>query len=260
MYNQTVRAFFRKHKIKPKKISKILDTKVLNENDINPIINKYGLYKKQTIQNVSIGNIYGYLFKTCSMDYDLFESFSNLFEEGKGTYKSRSCHNLYLSKDEMLNSESFLREPMTIKKLQPETYFISSNGLHRYVCLRILYLSELSKNLENEKQIKEKYTIKAMVGELDTLKTLCNFVITSINPEIIIMSQIDDKYQKTGNVTLKTPESTYVLTDEELIEITQELLEKNPDFIPENLDNILIKQHPDNLKRKKVLSLKRKLI
>jgi len=252
MYNRTVKEFFRKHKINPKRISKVLDTNVLNENDINPIINKYGLYKQQTIQNVSVGNIYGYLFRTCSMDNNLFTSLNNLFEEGKGSYKSRSCHNLYLSKEEMLNSESFLREPMTIKKLQPETYFISSNGLHRYVCLRILYLNELHKNLKIEKQLKEKYTIKALVGELDTIKTFCNFVITSINPEVIIMSQIDDNYQKTGNVTLKTPESTCILTDEELIEMTQKLLEENPNFIPEDLNNILIKKQPNNLKRTKV--------
>jgi len=233
MYNETVQEFLDRNGINPEEISKVLDCQIMGWKDINPIIRDYGYFSEERKRRVSIADIYGYDYDWRGITSNIFQSLNDYFDRNGDGYHSRSCDDLKKSVEEMLASRSFEVEPVVLQNIDPENniYIVSSNGLHRYTSLRVLYLAELYKHPENKENIKEKYVINAVVRDIDKIKTYCNFILSRFCNKSYLATEYDKNYRTTGNVVLCSPEGQQVLTDEQLLDFTKSLAINNMDLL-----------------------------
>lgn len=249
MYNETVNAFFKRNDIDPEKISEKLDASVSNSKNIDPIIYNFGIYHLSIFQYVSIADIYGISHFDPGVSNNVFESLNSYYNDQEEGYLKRSCDELSKTPEEMLASDSFEVEPMKLRNLHPDEgiYIVYTNGLHRYSALRSLYLAELYKNPHDEDKLRKKYTIKAMVGNLDILKTYCHYVIKKTMPAML-EPLCDSTGQKIEKMLLITSDNEKkILTDDELLEFTRNLIEENPEFVNENLKDSNFRYFIDNI-------------
>lgn len=243
LYNETVLAFLDRNAIDPEKVS---DHVIMTTKDLNVIAERFGIFKERVKKKVSIADIYGVDSKWSDVSDDIFVALNNYFDENGDTYHARSCSCLYYTAEKMLEDYSFEREPVCLKKVDPFAYVVSSNGMHRYMALRTLYLGEVSKNLDKVHDINQKYTITAFVEELDEIKTYCNFILSSI-AGLTVKMEYDDNYRRTGRVLLKNSALKDSIDDEELLEITRRIVSSYPDFIQNNLRFEPFKNFVDNI-------------
>ena len=240
MHNKTVNEFFIRNDINEEEIVRSLDTKILSIGEIDPLMEDFCIYKSPIIAKISISDIYGFDYGWRGIYPNIFRALDSFFDESSNGYKSRSCHNLLRTSDEMLSSDSFIKEPMQVVEVDElnKIYLIGNNGLHRYSSLRVLYLNELYHHPDREKELKEKYKVLVSLSKIDQVKTYCNFIISSNIGDSYIKRELDHNYRPTGNAVLVTGDNRkIVLTDEELLDYTRNIVINNPNFIEEHNTN-----------------------
>ena len=240
LYNRTVQNFLERNNIDPNLVSKNIDTKIKMPKDQSPILAKYQILKQGEYgKNVSIGDIYGLYDERGS----IYEMLNYFFDSEGDDYLRRSCHKLTETPEMMMESDSFIKEPIVLINLNPQNnvYFVFTNGKHRFLTLKALYLKEVADNPQNINIIKDKYTIPATVYDVDIIKSYCNFIIQICNKGYII-AETNAEFQKTGNCKLiNNLNEEILLTDRELLEYIRKLyfeysylfdeyLEKDYDF------------------------------
>ena len=239
-YSEKVADFYKKNGIVPSEVREKVDTKVYKPTKISEIIDYYGKYKYAKTKTVSVGDIVGSSNLKSSVS-DIYEVLGEFFG-GKiaNSYDTRSDSNLTKSVDEMLSSNSFVREPMRMQNMSTDPnnpiYVISSNGMHRFVSLRALYLNELSNNLENATQLNNKYSVQAEVTELDATKTFAHYILSKFSN--ITDLSIEYVRDSDGNIIgLSDNSKIYVngqeieVSDAELINMVKDVIEKNKDTL-----------------------------
>ena len=207
---------------------------IYNENDINSIIANYKLEGKQEKTTVSVAEIIGYNYSRKSETNNLARNFE-LFFSYDSTYQMRSIGMLKYTSDNIMEklSNSFTEEPICVLELDERRKIISHNGLHRYTVLRLHFLNEMLKAKGDEKKQKaivDKYKIPVKLSRVDLLKTYCNYLIKRLYPgKISVWVHYDENNERTGNTEISTGDTKIVLTDDELINYTKELI-KNIDI------------------------------
>ena len=178
--NKCNEGFIKKHNINLSSI----DNRIYTFKDINSILNKYEVQGKTYNTNISMNDLIGFYEKrNVSLKFpDVLDDF---FDELGDGYHSRSVG----------LDISFQREP--IKTLEADNkHVILTNGMHRFIVLRLLYLNERSKcsnnNLDN---LNQKYTIPVQTTPVDLIKTYCKYLIDIFNP-VSIMGRCFTKAEK----------------------------------------------------------------
>ena len=231
----------------------------LSYQEINPIIARYSFEKNVGVKNISVADIVGYSIYQIpyGKGITLEDALAYYFGENGTGYQTRSLSMLKLNENNVIEElgPSFKREPITVRETGEGPYNIHSNGMHRYLVLRLLYLKELREAGDDQEKInalREKYTIPVEVTEMELNKTYCNYLMSmarryEINPERRFKSLYaeyvpNQNQRKTGNIVITYPDKrVIVVSEKELIEMTRrEVIDK--DLITERTDDVLKKK------------------
>lgn len=222
-YNLEALEFINSNHLTPLEVSEITE-RIIEPKDIDSILEETALTNGEITTNISIADILGYEYPRKK---DIFESISEFFDSTKEGYHSRSISMLKYTPDNIMSglSRSFIIEPIKVREVEEGKCFISGNGMHRFTILRIMYLIEKHRG-KNLDELKKKYTIPVILNKVDKPKTYCAYILSVLNSNISINSELDDNYQKTEKVEVKDKvnKTTRILTDEELIIFTAETI------------------------------------
>ncbi len=181
--------------------------KIYRVKDINPLLARNRISHHIGFKNVSVANILG----SNAFD-DGFQNIPQVLDQFFGydnSYLTRSIGLLNLDKDTFFLelSGSFKKEPICVTEFDDDKYIITENGTHRFIVLRLMYLSELSmaKTEEEKIKLKEKYTIPVdtCVIDKDASYAMNLISIFDVNGEVdYIFDEHDKNYRPTGNFVI----------------------------------------------------------
>lgn len=234
-----IEKFIKKNNIDIKAISSLPESKCFSIKDINPLIDKYGIYKQRVLGEKSIADIIGVnnTFNTYDKNNitNNLEAYFSRTNPKYTSYESRSNGMLEYSSFDVVEklSSSFRKEPIIVAELENNLSIVTVNGMHRYHLLRIHYLNELAKtpiNPETIRNLNEKYTVPVHIDKVDLIKTYSNFLISNMDSDedLYISNELNENYLKTDKVVLYEDGIKKVLNDEQLIQ-----------YIKNNIDRLL---------------------
>ncbi len=145
----------------------------------------YAEFSEENQVIIPLSKIFGFSDSHINIDNSYFSNFSNFFNSRKNEqYYNRAISMLEYSSDEIINklSKSFEDEPICTISIDGK-YYISSNGLHRFMVLKLYYMLELY-NGKTIEELDNKYMIKISNKELNTLKLFTDFFCSNFNPPI----------------------------------------------------------------------------
>lgn len=250
MYNDIVNNFLVFHEIEPNVISKKVDTRLYSKEYFLGILSSYVIYKPQRIDEVSIGDIYGCNFELKKPNISVFELLSDYFKEDKKKkenrfdkkqdYFNRSNENIFLSSNQMIEKSNNCSEHITVSKIDIENNInlIYTNGMHRFLLLKSIYLKILSLFPDKINEIKERFKIKVLLSEIDEIKTFCFFIMdhyySKINKNVGYKLEYKD-YKMTGRLMIGIGENNefsehLIFNDDELIEFIKPMVLDDLDF------------------------------
>lgn len=226
--NDTVKDFFLKHKISIDKLASQRESHILNTEEIDCIVDKYGFDGKKQMSNISIADIIGY--DTYGENgVNIFYSFDNFFDQNGDGYHSRSCGLLDISSSNIIRTlnNSFTEEPIVVREIHDNQHLIYTNGLHRYTVLRTHFLNEsfgLKKDTEEYESVRKKYTIPVISIKVDLIKTYCNYLLSKYPiSKISLRTEYDENYNSTGNIIVALGDGKkQVMNNEQLLQFTKE--------------------------------------
>lgn len=162
-----------------------IDTTIYDIEDINEIVGKYEIQGQRISEEVSIENILG-LYNEKGLPHSFPEILDSFFDENGDGYHSRSVGMLQYDENNVIDrlNSSFRLEPMVLIECDMCKFMIFTNGMHRFIVMRMLYLSAKSK-CQNEIELNkliEKYTIPVEVVKVDFVKTYCKYLIDLFQP------------------------------------------------------------------------------
>lgn len=249
-YNNAVNNFFIKEQINPEDVLSLVDCNVHSIKEVNPIANKFGIYKELQDDVISIGDIIGFENDWQSLvegrPENVFDGLNMLFIEGGNEYQTRALGMLEYSKEEATErlSKSFQDQPIILKSTGEGSYSVAGNGKHRFMLLKSLYLSELSKIKDNPNEIenlKNKYKIPAKVKYLDLNKTYSTYFLMTYGIETIQKIELLDSQSpsdfkncisvETNQKGIFGSNQTFILNDNDLIKYTKTIIQQNPDIL-----------------------------
>lgn len=177
--NDTI-TFIKNHNIDVDKFLTLPESHIYSESEINPIVKKYGIRKKQERTELSIGEIIGYDGALYSWDRNILFSMKKYFDKNGEVYHTRSLGMLdFQNGCEALKQLelSFKKEAIKVLEADKNKFCISANGLHRYTVLRLHYLNERIQGKLSLKELNKKYQIPVTLSKTDFFKTYCNFML-----------------------------------------------------------------------------------
>ena len=201
------------------------ESHIYTPKEINRIVDRYLLPSSYEFARISVGDILGY-DRYSQTPESIFESLPTYFDSEGDGYHRRSIEMLDYTSEEIIDglTESFKREPIRVREMEPGKFIINGNGLHRYTLLRIHYLQEISKATDDSTRdsIKKKYTIPVEANFTDYKKTYLRYLIES-SPfcQSQVRPEIDDNYKYTGRVEISINNENRVLNDEEFLEFVK---------------------------------------
>lgn len=222
--DECVKKFFRRNDINPKRICQCEEGKIKSPKEINSIVANYAIRRPVEWAYLSIEDIVGY--DNCPNDKSFItDIIENFFGSKGGDYLRRSIGLLDYTTIDALQKIDFRTKEMFVNEMDDNIYIMSINGIHRYIVLRLLYLSEYVKAKGNKGEIdrlKEKYKIEVKLSRLDKIKTYCKFLLMTSKCGIKdIEAEYDGKnWRYTGRffIIKKNNEKIVIETDEDLIE------------------------------------------
>ncbi len=196
--NKCNQKFLEKNNIDLDSITRELDCKIYNFGQINPILFENKFQEKEIQKEVCIGDVLGN--DTNQNSGNIFRSMDEYFDENGDGYHTRALGMLELSTENAMQQlrDSFQYEPMGCAHVENGKYVIMTNGLHRFMVLKILYLKEIQDakgNKEKINQIREKYTIPMRVIYINSNKAYCKYLLEKTNPLWIDKCKIIDEKQ-----------------------------------------------------------------
>lgn len=229
-----VRNFIQSNNIDIDSISNMSSAYVYEMREINEIVSKYGIYRSSDVTAISVADIVGIF--SLPVNYNKQNIVSNLDNYFKDTgekiktYSNRANSMLDYNKDNIISGlyETNKREPMEVILFDNGQALIADNGLHRYHVLRILYLSEFAycTSEEEKETLRKKYVVPVKAKEIDYVKTYSNYMFNLIKPGIVLKPEYSDKLETTGRVVIPTGRGDAILTDEQLIDVLGQNIDK----------------------------------
>ncbi len=250
MYNEVVNRFLIYHEINPDSISKKVDTKLYSKEYFLGVLSSYIIYKPQRIEEVSIGDIYGYNFDLEEPNVSIFELLNSYFKEDKKKkvngfgkkqdYFNRSNENIFLSSNQMIEKSNNCTELITVNRIDIDNNInlIYTNGMHRFLLLKIIYLKMISLFPDKIDEIKEKFKLKVSLSEIDEIKTFCFFIMDHYYSQInkVVGYKLEyEGYKMTGRIKIGIGENDefnehFIFNDDELIEFVKPMISQDLDF------------------------------
>lgn len=172
-------------------ITRDVDCKIYSIRDINEILERTSMkYQEDAgVQNISIGDVVGVdCFADPSLKINsIFDFMDTLFDEKGDSYHCRSLGLLQYNRENIIEmlKNSFKYDPLYALNVENGKYVITTNGLHRFTVLRILYLKEIQEALDNTQKIeevKEKYKIPMVIRKIDFTKIYLEYIIRLTQP------------------------------------------------------------------------------
>lgn len=214
-------------------------SRLLTDGEISELTRKNFICKKQEIKNVSVGDILGGAFEQ-KRGLNIFKTIPEYFDSEGDNYHSRSVSMLQYGVDDIIKklALSFENEPMVLKECDQDAYTIYGNGLHRFTVLRCLYINEWYKCFnepDKVEELKKKFMVPAHVYEIDFIKSYCSYIIEYLIGMVYCFDAEFGGYNNLGYreytgstvVTNRIDGSLSILTDDELISFTKDIIEKN---------------------------------
>lgn len=250
MYNKIVRQFFNSHGINPEYISSKVDTTVYKTPYFLGDLSSVVIYKPQVESEISIGDIYGCDKHININSTNIFELLNSFYKEEQRErrsfylksyqYNSRSNDNLSLDTEAMIEKCNNTSEAMTICRIDNANNInlVYTNGMHRYLALRALYLKMLSEHPDKIESIKDKFRIRVALNEIDETKTFCYFIFKHYQSKSGIKVGYKQEYvnhEYTGRLQMATFDGNKILeefafTDNELIEFVKPFIDMDLDY------------------------------
>lgn len=219
--------FLERNNINIEELDKLGLSSNLAREDLNYIFCDYGFEKRVGMREVSIADIVGFSKYQIDGARTILDGFERCFDETRGPYERRGLSMLKIDRDEIIEKlrSSFQREPISVVETEGNKYNIYTNGMHRFIVLRLSYLGELVEaggNKEKIEELKKKYTIPVDVTEIEKNKTYSKFLIKlanrrEINPEKIITSiraEYNQNYKTTGRTEIIYADDRKEILDE----------------------------------------------
>lgn len=182
--NKCNEEFIKKHNIDLSSI----DTKIYTFMDINPILHKYEVQGQRYNTNILVNDLVGF-YEQRDISLQFPEVLDDLFDELGDGYHSRSVGLLSYDKAKLFDvlTISFQKEPISTLEVDNGKHVILTNGMHRFVILRLLYLNERSIcSIDSLDQLNQMYTIPVQTTKVDLTKTYCKYLIDIFSPASII--------------------------------------------------------------------------
>lgn len=185
--------------------------KIYREKDINPLACGWRVINHKGISDVPVSNILG---------SNLFPGQYNTLLQALDYYFKDDN---YFKKFSLLKSDvdsilerikrSFKNEPICVTEIDEGKYVISVNGIHRYIILKLLYLSELGKASREEEVnlLNEKYTIPCDVDCVDLDISYAIYFLNSFdfNGNIKdVMTDYDKNNRQNGGIRIRFTDGT----------------------------------------------------
>lgn len=206
-YNDTINKFIDKH-IGDTFIDIVNEEICYNKKEINQVISRYGMYKNKVWKKLCIDSVIG---KDRGKTQVLLMELNDLFDTSGENYRRRSVSMLdYQSSEIVLKLEnSFKTEPVELKEIEDGKYIIGNNGMHRINLLKVHFCKELKSNDRDSTKLRDKYTINAIVEEIDVIKTYSRYLLSLYDKNILLEDEINDKYEKTENTVIYDENGIY---------------------------------------------------
>lgn len=223
--NDDIERFFSKNGINPIELVQISTARIQAPDEVNYIVAQYCFRKPNEIRNISIADIVGYDYMWRKINPYIAYSLDSFFNSKGDGYHSRSVGLLDYTSDNVMDKINFEYERIVVDEMGDNKYVISTNGLHRYTVLRILYLNEcLHARGNNEKlaKLREKYTIPVSSNGVDLFKTYSKYILMRFPCGVKdIEKEYDrDKWGYTGRLVIEQndKEQIVIKSDQELLE------------------------------------------
>lgn len=142
---------------------------------------------------VPLSQIVGFSETNLRVDKSYFGNFGNFFNLDDGSqYLSRAIGMLDYSTEEVMVklSSSFDEEPINTVSIDGK-YYISTNGLHRFMALKLYYMLELYQGKVKE-ELDKKYMIKISNKELNVFKIFTYYFGLNFNPPIKCNNELNE--------------------------------------------------------------------
>lgn len=250
MYNNVVRQFFIYHEIDPESLSKKIDAKIYNTPHFLGVLSDIVIYKPQYPCEISIGDIYGCDMRKEKNIESLFDLLCEFYKEEPKQKRSffqkkdehciRSNSNLMLGTEAMIERSNNSPEAISVCRVDNvnNINLIYTNGMHRYLALRTLYLKMLADNPEREKEIKELFKIKVRLNEIDEIKTFCFFIFRHYQKQKGKSAGYRFEYvnhEYTGRLKFaimnnRNIEEEFVFDDKDLVEFIRPFIDADLDY------------------------------
>ncbi len=231
--NNVIIDFCERSGINKSDIDKIYESDMIKNNKltrINPIVHTYGIrdISGPEEKDVLVSDIIG--FEPYNDKSNLFEILNTCYSDENNSYGIRANDKLRLSKEEMLKEmESTLSyEPITLDEIEGKL-LISHNGCHRASILKLLYIDEALKGI-NEQDLNEKYKFKGKVSKYDMTMTYMNYMLQMMGVVDYIKIEYNEMGKPTGNYEIVSDTKTSATRDD-VINLFNEALRKNPDKV-----------------------------
>lgn len=155
------------------------------ERNISNMELNHGVFSKIGEETIPLSQILGFSKSDCKIDKSFFANFDNFFNSTiNDGYHTRALGMLSYSPEDVMDflARSFSKEPIKTISINNQ-YYISSNGLHRFMALKLYYMLEMYQGKSIE-ELDKKYMIKVENKELDIFKTFTNYFGSCFNPPI----------------------------------------------------------------------------
>lgn len=151
---------------------------IFSPEDINPILKLYFIPKEENIiDKISINSIVGIYDNVKSQS--LSDLLMVYYQDGDPyDYFSRANGLLDYSPSELrkILDSGLQSGSINVRQMEKNKYFIYSNGIHRFLMLKLAYLHEQRKGNTNE--LLEKYKIPVTATKCDFIKSYCYFLLS----------------------------------------------------------------------------------
>ncbi|MDD2435108.1 MAG: hypothetical protein PHO63_02515 [Bacilli bacterium] len=189
-----------------------INSKIYTESDINEIVAKYEVQGETINDEVSLEHIYG-MHSNIDECYRFPEILDYFFCDLGDGYHTRAIGMLKYDDTNVITglTHSFKEEPISLIEADNKKNLIMTNGMHRFLVLRLLYLHAKTKCKTQEEfnKLKLQYTIPVKKIKVDLLKTYCKYLIDLFQP----VSCMDKYYHSIERFIDQNNEKYYMLNE-----------------------------------------------
>lgn len=218
----TVEEFLKQNGINPEVFrEKYGDVLITEYDSFDSNISRFAIYDDYKKEEVNIKDVVG-LSRYLIEEKSVLDNFSCYFNQTGDLYHSRCNGMLDYKPQEVIErlGDSFKSEPIKLYRIKDKC-FISTNGCHRFLLLRMHYLMSLARGEDESKR----FMVPVEVKDLDCVKTFANYIGSLLwDEKYEVNNEFDERYNKTGNSVVTYKGSRIVMNDQEFISFVQERL------------------------------------